>query len=395
MSRSKDPGHFFQTDASESARARKAAKSHNTNGNPIVLRSKILNIVPDPQSSSCVYVAESAGCVRRVNIESKDSKTVYRGPAAPLTSVAIGGVGGATIFAGCWDKDVWSWNRDSTALVRKYKGHSDFVKAVICTNIEGKQCVISGGADSKIIVWDAETGDRIHTLRDKSDNMMALQDLVIDPEDSTESEIVLFSCSSDPYIRRWRINLESASQIVDSGDGVMETLSSTNILAHETSVYKLLFAGDGHYSNLWTASADGTAKCLSRLQGWRVDDSYEHGDYVRALVVTEDWVVTAGRNEDVKVWDKATGKLHHVYEGHFEEITGLAVMYGEKNVVSVSIDGSVRTWGLDKVELEQAIMERDEKARGLIQVQSVEPTKTLLTAEEEAELAELMDSGDE
>jgi hypothetical protein len=69
MSRSTDPGHFFQTDASELTRARRAAKSGNKNGNPIVLQSKILNVVPDPFSSTCVYIAESAGCVRKVNIK--------------------------------------------------------------------------------------------------------------------------------------------------------------------------------------------------------------------------------------------------------------------------------------------------------------------------------------
>lgn len=69
MSRSTDPGRFFQTDASESTRARRAAKSGNKNGNPIVLQSKILSVIPDPFSTACVYIAESAGCVRKVNIE--------------------------------------------------------------------------------------------------------------------------------------------------------------------------------------------------------------------------------------------------------------------------------------------------------------------------------------
>lgn len=69
MSRSTDPGHFFQSDASEAIRARRAAKSGNTFGNPIKLQSKILAVVADPASSACVYVAESAGCVRRVNLE--------------------------------------------------------------------------------------------------------------------------------------------------------------------------------------------------------------------------------------------------------------------------------------------------------------------------------------
>ena len=73
MSRSTDPGHFFQTDSSESTRARKAAKSGNKNGNPISLQSKILNIIgdpfSDPSSPSCVWIVESAGCVRKVNVE--------------------------------------------------------------------------------------------------------------------------------------------------------------------------------------------------------------------------------------------------------------------------------------------------------------------------------------
>lgn len=68
MSRSTDPGHFFQSDASEAIRARRAAKSGNTFGNPIKLQSKILAVVADPASSASVYVAESAGCIRRVNL---------------------------------------------------------------------------------------------------------------------------------------------------------------------------------------------------------------------------------------------------------------------------------------------------------------------------------------
>ena len=69
MSRSTDPGHFFQTDASESTRARRAAKSDNKNGNPIVLQSKILSVILDPVSAACIYIAESAGCVRKVNVQ--------------------------------------------------------------------------------------------------------------------------------------------------------------------------------------------------------------------------------------------------------------------------------------------------------------------------------------
>ncbi|TVY84133.1 putative WD repeat-containing protein [Lachnellula suecica] len=393
MSRSTDPGHFFQTDASESTRARRAAKSGNKNGNPLVLQSKILSVIPDPFSSKSIYIAESAGCVRKVNLETRDSKTVYRGPTAPVTSVAIGGHGGATVFAGCWDKDIWSWDRESRAVERKYKGHSDFVKVIICATIGGKDCLISGGAESKIIVWDTATGERLHALRDKSDTMMALQDLALDPEDSTTSEVVLVSSSSDPQIRRWRISLSSWSQIFDAAQTAptqSQPIRDT-ILEHETSVYRVLFSGEDEDNDLWTASADGTAKCLSRAKGWSTEDSYTHGDYVRAVAVTSDWVITAGRDEDVKVWDRSTGKLWHVYEGHYEEVTGL-VLLDEKAVISVSIDGTVRTWGLGKIDLDKARTEREAKQKGEVKEEKVKPKKSLLTEEEEAELAELMDS---
>jgi hypothetical protein len=75
--------------------------------------------------------------------QSRDTKAVYRGPTAPVTSVSIGGRNSGTVFAGCWDKNVWSWNRESAALDKRYKGHSDFVKAVVCVNISGKDVSIS------------------------------------------------------------------------------------------------------------------------------------------------------------------------------------------------------------------------------------------------------------
>ena len=256
------------------------------------------------------------------------------------------------------------------------------------------QLLISGGADSKIIIWDTATGERLHTLRDKTDTMMALQDLALDPDDSTDSELVLVSSSSAPQIRRWRISIASASQILDSSKEAQNKSSGDTILEHETSVYRIMFAGEEGETDLWTASADGTAKCLSRQRHWNTEETYEHGDYVRAIAVTEDWVITAGRDEDVKIWDASTGKLSHTYDGHYEEVTGLVVMQGGRKVISVSIDGTVRTWGLGSTDLENARKEREERQKGIVKEEKLQPKKGLLTAEEEAELAELMSDDD-
>lgn len=70
MSRSTDPGHFFQTDTSLSEAARKKTKSTNNAGNPIHLNSKLLAaIANDEDGGRSIFLAEAAGTVRRVELE--------------------------------------------------------------------------------------------------------------------------------------------------------------------------------------------------------------------------------------------------------------------------------------------------------------------------------------
>ncbi|KAI1405491.1 WD40 repeat-like protein [Hypoxylon fuscum] len=384
---------FFQTDAEQAKQERRAAKADNKNGNPIALKSKILAAIPDPSSPSSILVAESAGSVRRVNVDTGDTKQVFRGPSAPVTCVAVGGSGNQTIFAGSWDKDIWSWDATSKAPGRRYSGHSDFVKAVVTAMLGGKNLLISGGADKKIMVWDTETGSRLHVLQDQTVSMMAIQDLVVDPVESGPDEIILVSASSDPHIRRWRIRLNSFEQLKETVPDEPGAARHA-ILEHDTTVYKVVFDSEGEEVDLWTSSGDGTAKCLSRIKGFATDDSFQHGDHVRAVSVTDQWIITAGRDEDVKVWNRLSGKLYCTLEGHYDEVTDLVALDGGRRVVSVSIDGTVRTWLLSQTELDKIIKEKEDKAKGVEKETPAEPAKGLMTAEEEAELAELMGDDD-
>jgi WD40 repeat protein len=306
--------------------------------------------------------------------------------------VTVGGLGQKTIFAGSWDKDIWSWDLESAAPGHKFSGHSDFVKTVISSTISGKAVLISGGADKKIMVWDVETGRRLHTLQDPTTTMLAVQHLAIDPVLSTPDAIVFASASSDPHIRRWKVTLSDHEQLTETFKDRPDTERLT-IEEHETSVYKLVYDVAGDEVDLWTASADGTAKVLGRARNFVEEDKFEHGDYVRAVAVTEDWVITTGRNEDVKIWDRTSGKLYCVLEGHFEEVTDLVLLRdntGITRVCSVSIDKTIRTWPLAKSELDEVVAKIEEAKKPQDKTEEKAPDG-LLTAEEEAELAELMD----
>ncbi|KAL9040172.1 MAG: hypothetical protein Q9180_002076 [Flavoplaca navasiana] len=255
--------------------------------------------------------------------------------------------------------------------------------------LQNAEVIVSGAADASIIVWNVQTAERLHVLKGHARGIL---DLAVDPNTYDHNNIpadgfqeaVVFSAGSDREIRRWGISLEKAEQVDPE----------TPLLVHETSVYALRFDDDG---DLWTASADGTAKCLSRFQNFEPDTTIQHNDYVRAVAVEEvgGYVITAGRSEDVKVWDRGSGELIKTFDGHYEEISGLVML--QQRCVSVGIDGTVRLWDLLPETLGNArekSKKRSERLETSDEVSSVRPEDesehVALTEEEERELDELM-----
>jgi len=327
--------------------------------------------------------------------QSNQIQATYTGAIAPLTSITISGepTNDRIIYAGCWDKTIFSWSAKSKKQLHRFQGHADFVKCVLWAKLGTQPILISGSADASIIIWNATTGTRIHTLKGHT---RAILDLQLDPAwthdpSNSGTEIVLFSADTVRDIKRWRISVDSA---------LPEAAES--ISPHETSVNKLCFeapsmAEEGVVdADLWTASSDKTARHLVRSRNWEADTTLEHPDFVRDVVVSPDgrWVVTACRDEEVRVWDASSGKLACTYSGHYEEVTGLVIVEDGLAVVSVSIDGTIRKWSLEASEIQKT---REEAGNGDVKEQTPEeePKESMMTAEEEAELADLMDSDDE
>lgn len=89
-----------------------------------------------------------------------------------------------------------------------------------------------------------------------------------------------------------------------------------------------------------------------------------------------------------------TGELYHIYDGHSEDVMGLAIFGSKQDMVaSVSIDGTIRKWSLKQADLLKAIeakMEENKEKEPIVE----EKKESLLTVEEERELAELMEDDD-
>ncbi|EXJ91575.1 hypothetical protein A1O3_00123 [Capronia epimyces CBS 606.96] len=396
---SNQAGNYFQTDTSLADYDRKLRKAANTLGNPVKFSSKLLdvevNYYYDP-AGDVVFVAEAGGSVSGLRLSTNEVSSTPQGPQAPLTSLACHASKNTLdpfttmhIFAGCWDKSIWKYTfrfADETPQGRQvteltsFPAHRDFIKCVVVARTPDKQDIlISGGADGDVRFWTLD-GQPLGWLKP---GCRGIECIALDPLSDPDSPVVMFSTSKQEIF---------FFSLPDSNQMTPDNLKlSTPIIVHETSVYKLHFDEDG---DLWTASADKTAKHLSRNAKWNVDTTLPHPDYVRDVVThdTYGWVITACRDEEIRVWNKATGHLHHLFTGHYEEVTRLCLT-GDL-LISVSIDATLRRWSLAPADLAKAVQEAKNPK---LLTDEPEPVNDLpmLTEEEEAELQALMETEEE
>ncbi len=361
-------------------------------GDPIRLPSKILAIGVnqsfDP-TEDVVFTAEAGGLVTAIRLSANKLSRTPKGPESPLTSLAFGIAQNSTttgtishIFSGCWDKSIWKYSFQGSKFIEQssFPAHKDFLKCLLVVPTPDKQqLLISGGADGDIRFWSLD-GQPAGSIKPGA---RGIECLVLDPLSSPDSPVVFASTSKQEIFSFTIPKL--------AGITAHKLQLTPPIMAHATSVYNLHFDEDG---DLWTASADKTAKHLLRNEGWRVDTTLTHPDFVRDVVShgRYGWVITACRDENVRVWNMATGDLYHVFTGHYEEVTGLALS-GDL-VISVSIDATLRRWNLAPVELSKAV-EEAKNPKLLEQEPEPKTDLSMLTADEEAELRALMESEEE
>ncbi len=249
--------------------------------------------------------------------------------------------------------------------------------------------LISGGADARIIIWAITAGEKLYVLRPSENLGGAVLGLAITPtaHENNNEPLTIFTANTLPPIRRF-----SLSQYPPT---LTEISPQNPITVHQTSVYGLCFDSDG---KLWTASADGDITCLAPEKNWAEEMRIKTTGCVRGVAVDEEgvWVVSVGRDEEVRVWNKETGELHHTYSGHYDEILGVVVL--DQMAVTVGLDGTVRRWSLKGHDMEDARKRKNGEEGGEAQgeesgTELEGQLGSLITEEEEMELMELMGDG--
>ncbi|KAG1139994.1 hypothetical protein G6F37_005644 [Rhizopus arrhizus] len=343
---SQESGAFFQTDAEIAKQREKAAKYNYTAGDAVKLASKALSICLSPDGKY-IYIAESGFQVRKMTRSTMKSVMLFKGHQGPVTSVVTGKDN--TIWTGSWDKTIKKWDATTGECLATLEGHTDFIKTIILAG----NSLYSASSDCFLRRWNIQT---LESTAAEKKHKRPIESLAI----SMDGKFI-YSASSDGVMMKW--DTESMQ--------VQKTY-----VGHETSIYCVRIWED----DLWTASADKTVRRWN-IETGNVDMILKHPDRVKSLALAGPYIVTGSSDDDIRVWDIASGKLVCIIEGHFDEVSSLEI-FGS-TVYSGSLDCSIRRWPLTAASIKEYNEAKNKK-------KVEEPTKSGLTEEEERELAELL-----
>jgi WD40 repeat protein len=179
----------------------------------------------------------------------------------------------------------------------------------------------TGDGDSKVFVWDAETGDMVRKLEGHNE---ALRDLQYSPDGQ-------WLATNDGMIRIWGTEdlFLTNSFSVDS--------QRINAIAWDPDS-SLLVAGTVEGSLiLWVVESGGTI--------WHHD---LHKGSIDALAIQQDGklIASGGNSSVINVWNADDGTHAYDLAGHASDITAIAFHESENVLVSGAADGEIIFWDL-------------------------------------------------
>ncbi|MCK6579426.1 MAG: NB-ARC domain-containing protein [Anaerolineae bacterium] len=205
------------------------------------------------------------------------------------------------------------------ALIRVLAGHTESVTSAAYSP-DGRR-IVSASRDRTVRIWDAETGETLHTL---AGHTRSVNSAAFSPDGRR-----IVSASSDHTVRVWD---------AESGEGV-NTLSR-----HTAEVTSAAFSPDGR--RIVSASWDGTARAWDAETGKWVLTMDGDTDFVTSAAYSPDGrrIVSASRDGTVRVWDAETGMPIRTLAGHTSSVNSAAFSPDGRRIVSVSDDRTVQVW---------------------------------------------------
>jgi len=192
----------------------------------------------------------------------------------------------------------------------------------------------SAGFDTRIKVWDAETGRPRHTLESLSKSVPCL---AFSPDGKTLAAVD----------HRWGAEVKLWDMA--TGEGRASNLS------HRGTLFSMAFSPDGktlatgclfNPIQFWDAATATVRKTLGR-----------HGGVPYAVAFSPDGSSLASGSQDntVKLWDTETGREQATLTGHTNWVRSVAFSPDGKTLASASLDNTVKLWHVEDATLKTTL----------------------------------------
>ncbi|ORX74865.1 WD40 repeat-like protein [Linderina pennispora] len=382
-----------QIDAIQAKEAKERDPIRQKLGNPVKAPGRILSFAIADQTAVLALASHKAAVANLTTKECQKQQQVKH--TGPVTAVALLSekytVGGSRIaLSASWDKTVKVWCVDQpTRVVAVLAGHADFVKCMAAHPT--LPMVYTGSADKSVMIWKlpetlftdaaAESPVEISPFKTiKGDHTGQIYAIALD---STGS--VLYSTGSDASIRAWDASTGQAAKV----DNEIWEIERGH---HKTNVFDIKVSEN----MLWTASADKTAV------GWDMDTrkpdiTMQHKAFVTSVlpVMQAGVVITGTRGGDISVWRVSAGAPELIREIHAHSDDVVCLRQQGRLFYSSSLDETLRVWDIKEVIDFKGGMSYVPPELAALRQQQKKAAETMLTEDEERELAELMDGLDE
>ena len=212
----------------------------------------------------------------------------------------------------------------------------------ICALVTLKDNLIAtAGRDSKIKLWDLSTGECAGELTGHQDTVWDLQ--------SAFDGKYLMSASADTTIKIWRVS---------------EKKLKKTLKGHETGVYAMEF--EERNNVLASGSQDGSLLLWNMNEG-KISKKLEgHKNAIWSIKkLSEDRILSAGEDKEIKVWNIKTGGLLKSLRGHDSCIYGLSVFNNGKRFASCGDDGMICLWDAEKGAVVDSVQAHDKAIRSI------------------------------
>ena len=294
-----------------------------------------------------------------------DCVRIMEGHTDKITAVGFS-PGQNRVVSGSDDNSLRVWEVSSGQCLHVFTGHKAGVTAVTFEP-RGRR-IISGSHDKTMCVWDAKKqrlervfkfGNRVESLAVSPDGRLILLAYANSWPPDTRTLCLMEFISQDSYRlpfvvtvpisvakadereNIFRSKIESARDSLDSED-FKETLRHLT-RARSISGYER----DPEALELWDRLTTLFPFKTFRT-AWELETLEEHkaGISTAVLFGLGQYVLSAGRDHTLRLWELASGKNTLVLKGHEDEVTALAVYDHGNSALSGSADGSMMIWDL-------------------------------------------------